>query len=83
MFLRNVGMYRRVYTAPKPRTTSSSCPVLKLYQPFLLRSMFSSDFYIRYEFRMCYVRINFPSYSRLKIYVINTDSEQKLHEVEI
>jgi hypothetical protein len=24
MFLRNVGVYRRVYSAPKPRTTSSS-----------------------------------------------------------
>jgi hypothetical protein len=26
MFLRNVGIYRRVYTAQKPRTTSSSSP---------------------------------------------------------
>jgi hypothetical protein len=26
MFLRNVGIYRQVYTAPKPRRTSSSSP---------------------------------------------------------
>jgi hypothetical protein len=26
MFLRNAGIYRRVYTAPNPRRTSSSSP---------------------------------------------------------
>jgi hypothetical protein len=26
MFLRNVGIYQRVYTAPKPRSSSSSPP---------------------------------------------------------
>jgi hypothetical protein len=26
IFLRNVGIYRRVYAAPKPRRTSSSSP---------------------------------------------------------
>jgi hypothetical protein len=54
MLLRNVGIYRRVYTAPKPRITSSSSPPWKTQ---ISQVLFSSEFWyflthIKYSLRI-------------------------------